>query len=335
MLKAAVIGMGDIFENHRLAIAAAPGVELCAVCDIDPAAAVRAPAGVPFYTDWRAMVAAERPDCVHVCLPHWLHLPVSRELAELGCHVFCEKPAGMNTGEALELAAVEAAHPALHMGICLQNRVNNTTEALKAIIDGGAYGKVVGCRGLVPWARTPEYYAAKPWRGTLAEAGGGCMLNQSVHTLDLLSYLCGPIESLHASVSQLLDYGIEVEDTVTARLQFAGGARGVFWATNVNFANESVQLTVALEKGVFHIRDYRLYAARDGGWEQLCEDDCLPGTKRYYGAGHQKLIAAFYRAIAEGSDDYIHVRDAVMSVRLIDAIQSSSKAGAAVAIPNE
>lgn len=332
MLKAAIIGMGDIYQNHLRAILRLPEVQLCAVCDIDPAAQQRAPEGVPFYTDWRAMVAQCQPDCVHICLPHYLHVPVSEELAERGCHVFCEKPVGLNTAQALELAEVEAAHPQLHMGICLQNRVNATTVRLKGLIDSGAHGKVMGCRGFVPWARTREYYAQKPWRGTRAQAGGGCMLNQSVHTLDLLYYLCGPINTLHASVSALLDYGIEVEDTVCARLRFACGANGLFYATNANFDNESVQITVALEKGLFRIRDYRLYAVNDGEEQLLCEDEHLPGSKQYYGAGHIKAIEDFYSAIAQNSDAYIHVRDAVMSVRLIDAILESDRQKREVAV---
>ena len=100
MKKAAIIGLGDISGIHIGAIRQNPEITLAAVCDIDEAAKERAPENVPFYTDVREMIERERPDVVHVCLPHYLHVPVSCEAAEMGVHVFCEKPVAMNTKEA-------------------------------------------------------------------------------------------------------------------------------------------------------------------------------------------------------------------------------------------
>lgn len=333
MKKAAVIGLGDIAPIHLAAIAANPEISLCAVCDISEENRAHAPQDVPFYTDYKKLAQKERPDCVHICLPHFLHYPVSKYFAEQGVNVFCEKPVALNTQQAAEFTRLESQYPNLKMGICLQNRLNETVEMLKEIIESGEYGCVKGTRGLVPWARTKAYYDEKPWRGKWETAGGGCMINQSVHTLDLLYYLGGPVCSLHASVSQLLDYGIEVEDTVSASLQYANGAKGVFMATNANYKNESVQICVQLEKAEFAILDNVLYRCHDdGSREALCEDAKFPGTKFYYGASHAKLIGKFYRALENNGDDYIHVRDAEMSIRLIDAIQQSGREGRAVAL---
>ena len=269
---------------------------------------------------------------VHLCLPHYLHVPVSEYFASHGVNVFCEKPVGLNTAQAKEFVEFEAAHPEVKIGICLQNRLNRTTVELKKIIDGGEYGKVIGCRGFVPWFRGKAYYDEQPWRGQLETAGGGCMINQSVHTLDLLYYLCGDIDAIHGSVNQLADYGIEVEDTVAARLHFANGANGVFFATNCDYTNESVQIKVACEKASFLIEDDALFRIdADGVRTRLCENEKLPGAKFYFGASHGILINKFYRAIENNTDDYIHVRDAEMSIRLIDAIHASSKAGHPVA----
>lgn len=333
MKKVALIGMGDIYPVHVAALGTLAEVQIVAVCDIDPAAAEHAPEGAAFYTDYLKMVQECKPDCVHICLPHFLHYPVSRALVELGISVFCEKPVAMTTPEARAFAALEEAHPELKMGICLQNRCNETVEMLKELIDSGKYGAVTGCKGLVPWARAKEYYDIKPWRGKWDTAGGGCMINQSVHTLDLLQYLCGPVERLLGTASQLLDYGIEVEDTVTAHLQFASGVTGLFWATNANSKNEGVQITVSLEKAEFEILDNILYQrGADGAKTRLCEDARMPGAKFYYGASHAKLMKKFYTALTQGGDDYIHVRDAVMSIRLIDAVQASSRTGKAVPV---
>ena len=135
MNPAAVIGLGDISPIHLAAIAGNPDIELCAVCDIDPEAGQRAPEGVPFYTDYEEMLREAKPDCVHVCLPHYLHYPVSKYFAEHGVNVFCEKPVALNTAQAKEFAALETAHPEVHIGICLQNRLNESVEMLKSIIE--------------------------------------------------------------------------------------------------------------------------------------------------------------------------------------------------------
>lgn len=328
MKKAAIIGLGDIAGIHIRAIEANPDIALVAVCDTDEGRREAAPAGVAFYTDYQEMIQAEKPDVVHICLPHYLHAQVSEAAAAMGVHVFCEKPVAMNTAEAEAFAAFEADHPDIHIGVCLQNRYNESVERLKEIVDSGQYGAVTGARGIVPWCRTKEYYDCKPWRGKWETAGGGCMINQSVHTLDLLYYLGGPVKGIKASVSQLLDYGIEVEDTVSACLTYENGAQGLFMATNANFKNESVQIVVMLEQAEFAIMDNALYRMMpDGSRELLVEDAKLPGTKFYYGASHGKLIGKFYEALEADSQDYLHVRDAVMSIRLIDTILESGRTG--------
>lgn len=328
MKRAAVIGLGDISAVHLMAIEANPQITLCAVCDIDLANEVKAPEGVPFYQDYKEMAEQEKPDCVHICLPHYLHYPVAKDLVERGFSVFCEKPVALNTQQAEAFERLEAEHPEVMIGICLQNRRNETTEVLKELIDSGEYGAVTGISGMVPWCRPKAYYTQKPWRGRMETAGGGCMINQSVHTLDLLYFLGGSIKGVTASVSQLLDYGIEVEDTVTARLDFENGAKGMFFATIADYKNDSVQIEVALEKGDFQIRDNVLYQLlSDGQKKRLMEDKKMPGTKFYYGASHDRLIGEFYQALEQGKGPYIRVQDAKMSIRLIDAVQKSGKTG--------
>lgn len=329
MRTAAVIGLGAIAPIHLAAIAANERIELVGVCDVDEGARSRAPEGVPAYADFREMIERERPDCVHVCLPHNLHYPVSRAAAEMGVNVFCEKPLALDDREARDFVGLEAAHPELQMGICLQNRLNETTEELRRIIRGGEYGRVVGIRATVPWSRSREYYEEGPWRGRWAEAGSGVLMNQAIHTLDLMYYLAGPVRRLRASVSKLLDYDIEVEDTVCAQMEFESGARGLFFATNANFANEGVELSVRLEGASFRMRDNVLYRL-DGpsGERALVEDARMPGSKFYYGASHSKLIRRFYESLEDGSGDYVHVSDAYMSLHLIEVIKRAGLTGA-------
>ena len=326
MIRAAIIGLGDISFVHLDGILSNPEIQLVGACDLKEELKSRVPEGTPFYTDYKQMVQEVKPDVVHNCLPHYLHYPVTKELVEMGINVFCEKPVALNVAQAEEFAALEAAHPEVKIGICLQNRMNETTEALKAIIDSGEYGKVTGIRGFVPWYRAPEYYSVKPWRGTWQYAGGGSMINQSLHTLDLMFFLGGDIRRIHALVGQLNDYGIEVEGDVAARMEYANGARGLFFATNNNWTNESVQIRVALEKGVFHIEDNTLYKInKDSSREVICKAPVLEGIKFYYGASHTRMIERFRKAVESGSDDYIHVKDAVMVIRLMETIFQSGR----------
>lgn len=330
--RAAVIGLGDVSSVHMNALKANDEVTICAVCDIDEKKREEY-ADIPFYSDYHELFEKEKPDCVHLCLPHYLHYPVACEAAKAGIHIFCEKPMATDKREALEYVALEEAYPELHIGICLQNRRNSSVIMLKSIIDGGEYGALTGMRGFVPWKRMKSYYDVKPWRGQWDKAGSGVMHNQSIHTLDLMYYLGGGIEELKAMTGQLLDYSIEVEDTVAVGIKYENGASGLFFATNANYKNDSVSIQAALEKGEFLIQDNCLYKIdEDGGRELLVEDEKLPGTKFYYGAGHGKLINEFYRALEEGTQDYIHVKDSLMSIELIDACLKSSRFGTAVKI---
>ena len=334
MMKAAIVGFGTISIVHIDAIASNPGMELVAICDINEDLAAKVPAGVKFYTDYKKMCEEVKPDVVHNLLPHYLHYPVTKELVEMGFNVFCEKPIALNSKEAEQFCALEKAHPEVKIGVCLQNRMNETTEALKAIIDSGEYGKIVGIRGFVPWRRGKEYYDAQPWRGKWKYAGGGSMINQSLHTLDLLYFLGGDIERLHAVVGQTNEYHqVEVEGDVIARLEFANGANGLFFATNNNWTNESVQIRVAMEKGIFHIEDNTLCRIeKDGTRTLVCKAPKLEGIKFYYGASHTRLIARFYEAVKNNTDDYIHISEGAMIVKLMDSIFRSANTGRLVEV---
>lgn len=329
MKRAAIVGMGAIYPIHLAAIQALEGIELVGVCDVDAQARAAAPDGVPAFDDVRTMIEQVKPDCVHICLPHYLHYPIAKQVVEMGVNVLCEKPVALNGREAQAFCQLEKEHPEVKIAVCLQNRLNETTEELVRIISSGEKGRVLGVRGEVPWFRPLSYYEKGPWRGRWDQAGSGVMMNQAIHTIDLMYLFGGPIARLKASVGQVLDYGIEVEDTVTAQFEYAEGARGMFFATNANFKNESVVFSVDLEQASYRIRDNVLYEVGEDGVErELVEDQKLPGSKFYYGASHKKLIQGFYGCLENGGDEYIHVRDAYMSVHLIDAIKESGITGA-------
>lgn len=325
MLKVAVIGLGDVSTIHLTAIQANPNVELVAICDIDPTRKSMVPQS-KFYTDYNEMLDNEAIDCVHICLPHYLHYPVTQACVEKGVHVFQEKPLALNEEEGLALLKIEEDHQDIKICLCMQNRYNESFEKLQQIVNSGQYGEIIGIKGLVTWFRPKDYYKLKPWRGTMAEAGGGVMINQSIHTLDLMQLLGGPIKGIRGSIDNLLDYGIEVEDTATAHIKFENGAKGLFFATNSNFGNSSVELQVVFENEKFTIKDSTLTRLNENGKkEKMVEDAKLPGAKFYYGASHMRLINHFYSCIESDSQDYVHVKDALISIQMIDAIRKSSE----------
>lgn len=325
MLKVAVIGLGDISKIHIPVIQANPIVELVAVCDIDEAFKDTV-CGVNFYTDYIEMLGQEKLDCIHICLPHHLHYSVTKSCVEKGIHVFLEKPLARNIEEGKALVDLEEAHKDVKICVSFQNRFNETSEKLQEIVDSGEYGKVTGLKGIVTWFRPKSYYDDKPWRGTMEQAGGGVMINQSIHTLDLMWKIGGEIKSIRGSIDNLVDYGNDVEDTAVANIHYKNGATGLFFATVTNAANSSVEFQVILEKGKFTIKDSILTKTNaDDKKEVIIEDSKLPGSKFYYGASHAKLINHFYTCIENDTDDYIHTKDAQISMEMIHAIRRSSE----------
>ncbi|RDW21884.1 gfo/Idh/MocA family oxidoreductase [Oceanobacillus arenosus] len=325
MLNVAVIGLGDISKIHLPVIQENQNVTLIAVCDIDETLRDTVP-GVNFYTDYHEMLEKEQLDCVHICLPHDQHYPATKACVEHGVHVFQEKPLARSAEEGMFIVDLEEQHKDVKICVSFQNRLNETFEKMQEMIESGEYGKVTGLKGLVTWYRPKEYYDVKPWRGIMRQAGGGVMINQAIHTLDQMQLIGGEVDAIRGSIDNLVDYGYEVEDTATANIQFKNGATGLFFATITNAINSSVEFQVVLEKGKLTIKDSVLTKTNaEGKKEKVIEDAKLPGAKFYYGASHSKLINHFYTCIEEDSQDYIHARDAQISMEMISAIRRSSE----------
>lgn len=330
MKRAAVIGLGDIAKVHLPVLGAMTEVEVCAVCDTDKTKSALAP-NIPFFTDIDTLLKEAKPDVVHLCLPHYLHYPMAAIAAKANINVFCEKPLALNVSEAMRFADLERERSDLRFGLCLQNRYNASSQELLRIVNSGQEGAVKGIKGIVTWQRSKSYYTAAPWRGAMSKAGGGVMINQSIHTLDLMQLLGGKISAISGNICRLLDYGIEVEDTAGAHITYANGAEGLFMATVANSKNDNIEVAVSFENTEYVIADNALYKLdADSARILVCEDEKLPGTKFYYGASHAKAIGAYYAAFENNTQDYIHAAEGVMSMKMIDAIRNSC--GAKIAI---
>ena len=199
----AVIGCGMISKNHFKALKNVQNARCVLACDNKPqrARAAMELYGVPaMETDYRKVLENPDIDAVHICLPHYLHAAVAIEALEHGKHVLCEKPMALDPADA-EAMIRARDKSGKQLGICLQNRYNESSRYMKELMDSGRMGRVIGGRGAVVWNRNPDYYTGSDWRGTLDKEGGSALENQAVHTFDLLQWLTVPVRTLEASCS--------------------------------------------------------------------------------------------------------------------------------------
>ncbi|GAA0512188.1 dehydrogenase [Paractinoplanes deccanensis] len=300
----AVIGLGTVSVVHLAAIDKLD-VELVGVSE-------------GRYRDHRLLLDELRPEVVHICTPHDQHVPVAIDALERGAHVLLEKPVAHVLGEADRLVAAAKDHPALTVGVCLQNRYNLASVAAKKLLASGELGAVVGGSGTVLWHRDDAYYDARPWRGQLRRSGGGVLINQAIHTVDLLQWLLGEVAGLSSYTGHFASR--EVEDTVTAVLDHAGGARSVFFATVANAVDSPVTIEITTERAVLTIRGDLTIRHADGRVEVITERRADGGGRDYWGASHELLIADFYRSLRAGEPFPIDLEEGMTSLRLVDEI---------------
>jgi predicted dehydrogenase len=208
------------------------GMTLGAIADVDPAR--RAAAGsdlpdVPLHESVIAMLDSGDVDAVVTTVPHYLHPELAIAAMERGIHVLVEKPAGVYARQVEQMNAVAAAHPELRFGVMFNQRNNPLYRRLKEIVEAGEIGRVIRSSWIITtWWRPQGYYDQSAWRATWGGEGGGVLVNQAPHQLDLWQWICGVPESVFAKVSYGLQRDIAVEDEVTVLADFGGGSAGVF-----------------------------------------------------------------------------------------------------------
>jgi predicted dehydrogenase len=213
-----------------------------------------------------------------------------------------------------------------------QNRYNQSSRLLYEIIHGGQFGSLRCIRGSVVWVRTPAYYS-DDWHGKRELECGGVMINQAIHTLDLIQWLCGGAQSIKGSVStDALQGVIEVEDTAHARIVMKNGVPAVFYATVAYGCDSPVEIEAVMEGGCFLLSGDSLFRM-DDGLTRLCAPEGAPvGLRDYWGSGHHAQIADFYRCIAEGRPFTIDGAQGIEAVKLVCGLYESSATGRTVTL---
>ncbi|PJN94424.1 gfo/Idh/MocA family oxidoreductase, partial [Amaricoccus sp. HAR-UPW-R2A-40] len=272
-------------------------------------------------------------EAVLILTPPNTHLALVRQAAMAGKHVLLEKPLETATDRAEELV-VRCLRQKVTLGVVLQHRFRPAAERLKALLDEGALGEILGCSAADPALGGRSPITTNPGRGTRDRDGGGVLLTQGIHTLDLMLWLAGPVASVQG-YARTLDHRMETEDTACAALHFRSGALGVVEATTSAFPGfpERIDLTCSL--GSARLEGAGLTVLwRDGRRLDLAPEAGPGGTgadpMAFSHAAHRALIADFAAAIREDRPPRITGRDAMRVHRLIDAILESESVNSSI-----
>lgn len=329
-LGIAIIGCGSISSVHLKAVSETSDVRLLAVVDINEALARKTAEayGCDYYTDYREMLRRSDIDVVHICTGHYLHSPMAIDALAAGKHVLTEKPMAETKAAAQAMLEAAKAHPNLQLGVIFQNRYNPASVLMKQYVASGELGKLLCLKGLVTWFRGPGYYATE-WKGKWATEGGGVLINQAIHTLDLIQWLGGDVASIKGSIStDALEGVIEVEDSAHAHLRFENGVTAVFYATNAYGANSPVEVEMLFEQGRLWMRGDTLYLEKDGRQTVISEPAVNDlGVKSYWGVSHGVQIRDFYEHVRAQRPYELDGPEGYKAFRLVMDIYESSRTG--------
>jgi predicted dehydrogenase len=343
-----ILGCGVIAPTHLKAIEACADAELVAVCDIDEPkgqAFAAEHGGVTFYKDYLEMVADPAVDVVCICTPSGIHGDGVIAAAQAGKHVFCEKPLDISRPRMTEMIdAVDTA--GVKMGCVFQSRTFPSNIKVRKAIGDGVLGKMTLGDAFLKDYRSRAYYKSAGWRGTWALDGGGALMNQGVHGVDLLLWLMNDeVDRVFARAEHKVR-DIEVEDTAVACLQFKSGAYGTIIGTTSCNPGEVRRIELHGDVGTITVRGKeitRWAVAKDFDERakdaETTENDADEGTtgdnKAVSSEGHVFLIDDLVRAIRDDRDPYITGRSARKAVDLILAIYESAQSGTDVAVKHE
>ena len=330
-----LIGAGNISRTHARAAVAIPGVKITAVfgSNREKVKALSAEYECAAYTDLEKFLAHEPMDIVAIGSPSGLHAEQGIAAARRAVHVLTEKPLDISTARADALIS-EAAKARVKLGVFFQDRFKPGIRRLKDCVDSGALGKPILAEARVKWYRPPDYYKNSRWRGKLAFDGGGALINQAIHTLDLLLWAFGDVRAVQARKSTAF-HEIEAEDTLVALLEFANGALGSFLATTSVYPGYPRQIELSGSEGTLVLADDRITAAnlRNNADAQPCEsaersiDDRAASPLISDFRPHQAVLEDFIGAIQSSREPLCSGREGRRSLALVEAIYASCRSG--------
>ena len=350
MLKLGIIGVGNIGSAHFGSVmrGLCPDIVLTAAADRRESRRQwireNGPADIAVFTEGSDLIASGACDAVLIATPHYQHPTLAAEAFRHGLHVLCEKPAGVYTLQVREMIAAADERPELVFAMMFNQRTNCVYRKMKEMITSGEIGEIKRMSWLVTdWYRTQFYYDSGAWRATWAGEGGGVLLNQCPHQLDLLQWLCGLPAKVHAFCHEGKWHDVEIEDDVTAYLEFPNGATGVF-VTTTGDAPGTNRLEITGTRGKLVCENDVLTFDRlemdERAWCRVCKEgfrkpECEHIVVETDGANpqHVGVMNAFAAAIAEGNPLVADGREGINGLMLSNAIHLSAWTGETVTLP--
>ena len=342
-LRLAILGAGNIASVHAQAIDEVPGATLVQVCDGGSGRGrdLAQRFGARYVHDVASVIADDGVDAVVVTTPSGLHAEAAIAAAEHGKHALVEKPLDVLLTRCDAMIDAAQRHGTVLAGVFQNRFAPGVTHARKAL-EAGRLGRLVLANAAVPWHRPRSYYVSGGWRGSWRLDGGGALMNQGIHTVDLLQYLAGPLVRLQASTTTRV-HAIEVEDTASASLQFVSGALGTLQATTASWPGVPARVELYGEQGSIVIDDGRIVLWRladgDPGEESAMlalEVGATGGSADPMAIGidrHRSQMADFVAAVRDRREPTISAREARKAVEIVLAVYASARSGATVDFP--
>ena len=325
--NAVIVGYGAIGPVHAKSVVRSSFATLYGVCDCDckKRQIAQREHDCRIYENFEQVISDDCVDAVHICTPHYLHFDMLERAVQNGKSVVIEKPCAMTADE---LKKIQALADQKNVCAILQNRFNPCVKKMKQIILSGEYGKVVSAKGFLTWMRDAKYYASGQWRGKKQFEGGGVVINQSIHMLDLLEYLGGDGKKIKASIDNRSLRGIiEVEDTAEATITTKDGIRLLFYATNAYAVSSPFDIEIQLERAALKYTYNRLYVVEGESMECVEYDSSETPGKDCWGVGHYELINNFYSTLCGEPMPYTKLKDGIKAAKSVIALYNSADTG--------
>ncbi|MBU8906341.1 Gfo/Idh/MocA family protein [Desertibacillus haloalkaliphilus] len=359
-VRLGIIGLGAQGDAYAgfIADGRVSNMEIGAICDIDPekkkVAEEKYP-GAPFYENYIDMLESGNVDAIVTCVPHYLHPEMGIESLKRNVHALVEKPAGVYTKQVKELNEFAETKPELTFGIMFNQRTNELYQKVKEVIDNGEIGSIRRTNWIITtWWRPQGYYNQSAWRATWEGEGGGVLVNQAPHQLDLLQWICGMPKKVYSNVKYGYQRDIAVEDEVTTLLDYGNGATGVF-VTCTHDVMGTDRFEILGDKGKIVVDDSkkvtikRLKQPESEMSKSMSMQDVMkifmgngPGEiydeeviefESVWGAQHTSVLENFAANVLDGTPLLAPGSDGIHGVALANAIHLSSWLGKEVELP--
>ena len=342
----AVVGLG-MGRHHCKAISAAPGAELVAVCDTDEERLNETSIeySCKAYTDYQELLSDEEVEVVNIATPSGMHAKMGIEAASAGKHMIVEKPADIQPGRVEALITAGRENRVKIAGI-FQARLDPLNIRIREAVVSGRLGKLIGVHGHLPWYRAQSYYEGThgKWKGTWGMDGGGSLMNQGVHTVDLLQWIAGPVEAV-SGMYGVFAHEIEAEDQSVAVIRFKNGALGTLYTTTCCYPGYDQRIMLygtdgSVSKIHSELEGWKL-KSDEGNVEERELLSLYGANKDVSGSsdpmavgfdGHTQIIVDMYESIAEDRSPLITLDSARHAVEIINGIFESARSGKEVKV---